>query len=183
MHTHPTNKFCLLFAALAFAFFLGSDPSLLAQELDASTFGRPLEGNKTVDVDALTQRAHAIARGIVSKGQVKWIGRTIYTEYDLNVQETLKGPARNHLTVALQGGTIGNVELVIPGRPQLADGDEIVFFGERFDSGSSFTPVGTFDGIVAVSHGRGKGTTVALRGKPEDLDAFLDEVRGLGRKP
>lgn len=181
MHALPAKKSRPVLAALACALLLGSAPGSLAQELDTPAFGRALEGDRTVDVGVLTQRAHAIARGIVSKGQVKWVGRVIYTEYDLNVQETLKGPARNHLTVAVQGGMIGNVELVLPGRPLLADGDEIVFFGERFDGGASFTPVGTFDGIVAVSQGRGKGATVAPRGKPEDLDAFLDEVRGLGK--
>ena len=134
-------------------------------------------------MEVVTQEANIVARCSASSPTGKWIGRTIYTEYDLLIQDTLKGSARSRLTVALAGGTIGNVELAVPGRPILADGDEIVFFGEAFQGQSSFKPVGTFDGIVPGTRGRDIGITAAPRGKPEDLDAFLDEVRGLGEKP
>ena len=107
----------------------------------------------------------------------------IYTEYNLIVQETLKGSALSSITVALPGGSIGNVALAIPGTPQLATGNEIVFFGEGLTGQGSFKPVGIFDGIVPVQQGVGVATTVSPRGRPEDLDDFLDEVRDLGRNP
>jgi hypothetical protein len=129
----------------------------------------------------LTSKANVIVRGIVSATETKWVGRTIYTEYTLQVQETLKGDARTTLTAAVLGGSMGNVELVIPGVPKLETGNEVVFFGESFDSQESFKPVGIFDGIVHVTQAAGIGAAVAPRGTPESLADFLDEVRGLGR--
>jgi hypothetical protein len=150
-----------------------------AQDLSAPS--RRFEGGGPVDVPVLTSKANVIVRGIVSNSEIKWVGRTIYTEYTLQVQETLKGGARNTLTVAVPGGSMGNVELVIPGAPKLETGNEVVFFGERFDEQESFKPVGIFDGIVPVTPVAGTGATVAPRGRPESLDDFLEEVRGLGR--
>ncbi len=134
-----------------------------------------------MDVPTLTSKASVIARGIISDAQAKWIDRTLYTEYTLQVQETLKGTAQSTLTMAVMGGSMGNVELVIPGAPKIETGNEVVFFGERFDAQQSFKPVGVFDGVVQVKHAAGIGATVAPRGKPESLADFLDEVRGLGR--
>ncbi len=139
-----------------------------------------IEGGGPVDVEALTQRATVIVRAIVADSETKWIGRVIYTEYNLVVQETLKGSALSSITVALRGGSIGNVALAIPGTPQLATGNEIVFFGESLNGQASFKPVGIFDGIIPVQQGVGLATTVAPRGRPENLDDFLDEVRALG---
>ena len=148
---------------------------------DLSPTPRRFEGGGPVDVPALTARANVIVRGIVSDSETKWVARAIYTEYTLQVQETLKGGARSTLTVAVLGGSMGNVELVIPGAPKLETGNEVVFFGESFDSQESFKPVGIFDGIVPVAAAAGIGASVAPRGRPESLADFLEEVRGLGR--
>ena len=156
-----------------------SAAAALAQDLSSTP--RRLEGGGPVDVPSLTSKANVIVRGIVSGAQTKWIGKTIYTEYALQVQETLKGNAQSTLTMAVMGGSMGNVDLVIPGAPKIEVGNEVVFFGERFDAQESFRPVGIFDGIVPVAPARGAGATVAPRGRPESLIDFLDEVRGLGR--
>lgn len=148
------------------------------QDLSRSRSG--IEGGQPVDVAALSQKAAVIVRAIVADSEAKWVGRVIYTEYNLVVQETVKGAARSTISLALPGGAIGNVALGIPGTPELSSGDEIVFFGERLSGTEGFRPVGIFDGIVPVQT-RGPGSTVAPRGRPESLDDFLDEVRGLGR--
>jgi hypothetical protein len=165
--------FLLLSAAMVFS------GASLGQDLSSPP--QRFEGGGPVDVPSLTSKANVIVRGIVSGSETKWVGRTIYTEYTLQVQETLKGGARNTLTVAVLGGSMGGVELVIPGAPKLETGNEVVFFGERFDAQESFKPVGIFDGIVPVAPAAGIGASVAPRGRPESLADFLEEVRGLGR--
>ena len=51
---------------------------------------------------------------------------------------------------------------------------EIDHISARFGDGG-----GTFDGLVRVLQANG-GATVSPRGKPESLDAFLQEVRAQG---
>jgi hypothetical protein len=98
----------------------------------------------------------------------------------VSVQDTLKGGSRSTVVVAVPGGARGNVRLRVPGAPDLQSGEQVVFFVTPLQ-GTTFTPVGTFDGIVRVRQGIGRSAaTVAPRGSPESLDAFLDEVRTLG---
>jgi len=153
-----------------------------AQDLGGRT-SRPIEGGP-VDVAQLIQRADLIVHGFVTSKEARWIGRVIYTQYDVAVQETLKGEARNGVLVAVVGGALGNVRLTVPGTPDLRIGGQLVFFGVPLEGEVTFTPVGTFDGIVQIRPGNGSSVaTVAPRGKPEELEAFLQEVRTLGRRP
>jgi hypothetical protein len=140
---------------------------------------RPIEGGP-IDVAQLTRRADLVAHGVVTTERTAWIGRVIYTLYDVSVQETLKGTPRTSVVVAVAGGARGNVRLRVPGAPDLQSGEQLVLFATTLQ-GTTFTPVGTFDGIVRVRQGNGgSAATVAPRGKPESLDAFLAEVRALG---
>jgi hypothetical protein len=155
--------------------------AVFAQDL-VSPARRAIEAGP-VDVAQLTQRARLIVHGVVTSKQVRWIGRVIYTQYELAVQETLKGQARSNVLVAVAGGTQGNVRLTVPGRPDLQLGEQFIFFGVPLEREVIFTPVGTFDGIVRIRPGnRGSAATVAPRGTPEELEAFLQEVRTLGRR-
>lgn len=175
MRSFSIQPFILLLSA---AMLVGG--VAVAQDLSSSS--RRFEGGGTLDVPAMASKAHVIARGVISGAQAKWVNRTLFTEYTLQVQEALKGPAQSTLTMSVMGGSLGSVELVIPGAPQqLETGAEVVFFGERFDAGQGFKPVGLFDGVVQVKQAAGIGASVAPRGKPESLADFLDEVRGLGR--
>jgi hypothetical protein len=153
-----------------------------AQDLGSRTRG-PIERGH-VDVTELTQRADLIVRGSVTSKEARWIGRVIYTHYDVVVQETLKGQPRTSVLVAVVGGAMGNVALSVPGTPDLAIGEQLVFFGVPRDDRVTFTPVATVDGIVPIRAGnRGSAASVAPRGKPEALEAFLQEVRTLSRRP
>lgn len=156
--------------------------AVLAQDLGSRT-RRPMERGP-VDVAQLTQRADLIVHGSVTSKEARWIGRVIYTQYDVVVQETFKGAARTNVLVAVVGGAMGNVALSVPGAPDLAIGEQLVFFGVPRDDRVTFTPVATFDGIVQIRGGNGRSTaSVAPRGKPEELEAFLQEVRTLSRRP
>lgn len=150
-----------------------------AQELGGGRGPRPIEGGP-IDLAQLTGRAELVVNGFVTSRRAAWIGRVIYTLYDVSVQETLKGAPRTSVVVAVAGGALGNVRLMVPGAPDLQIGEQVVFFATTLQA-ATFTPVGTFDGIVPVRRNpAGTSLTVAPRGKPESLDAFLDEVRTLG---
>jgi hypothetical protein len=150
----------------------------VAQNLGGRS-NRPIEGGP-IDVAQLTNRAGLVVHGFVTAKRTAWIGRVVYTVYDLAVQETLKGAPRNSLVLAVPGGAQGNVRLTVPGAPALQAGEQLVVFAIPLQ-GATFTPVGTSDGVVRVRPADGgAGATVAPRGKPESLDAFLDEVRTLG---
>ena len=149
-----------------------------AQELGGRT-NRPIEGGP-IDVAQLTRRADLAVHGFVTTKRAAWIGRVIYTLYEVAVQETLKGAPRSSVVVAVAGGARGNVQMRVPGAPDLQAGEQLVLFATPLQ-GTTFTPVGTFDGIVRVRQSNGRsGATVAPRGKPESLDTFLVEVRTLG---
>jgi hypothetical protein len=162
-------------AAVCCASLLGVS-SGFAQNLRGGA--RPIEGGP-IDVAQLTQRADLVVHGFVTTRSTAWIGRVIYTLYNVSVQETLKGAPRPSLVIAVAGGARGNVRLTVPGAPNLEAGESLVAFVTPLQ-GATFTPLGTFDGIVRVRPGNGTGATVAPRGKPESLDAFLQEVRGQG---
>src|SRR5215217_2739014 len=146
-----------------------------AQDLGGRT-SRPIEGGP-INVALLTQRSDLVVHGFVTAKRTAWIGRVIYTLYDVSVQDTVKGAQRTSVVVAIAGGARGNVRLRVPGAPDLQAGEEVVFFTTPLQ-GPTLTPVGAFDGVVRVRQGNGRsGATVAPRGRPESLEAFLDEVR------
>ena len=154
----------------------------IAQDLGPGR-GRFIERGPA-DVERLVQRAEVIVHGVVARKEPKWIGRVLYTQYELAVQETLKGAERKNVLVSVVGGAMGNVQLTVPGAPDLRTGDELVFFGAPLVGDVGFTPVGTFDGIVPVRPGRGNaGATASPRGQPQAITAFLEEVRALTKRP
>jgi hypothetical protein len=163
-------------AAVCCASLLGISGSF-AQDLRGNA--RHIEGGP-INVADLTGRADVIVHGFVTTKSTAWIGRVIYTLYNVSVQETLKGAPRTSVVVAVAGGARGNVRLTVPGAPNLEIGDQIVTFATTLQ-GTTVTPIGRFDGLVRVQQGNGAGATVAPRGKPESLDAFLDEIRRGGR--
>lgn len=164
------------------ASLLISSASAVAQDLGRGR-GRLIEAG-SVDVEQLVQRAGLIVHGSVVSKEPKWIGRVIYTQYELLVQQTLKGPVRGSVLAAVAGGALGNVQLTVPGAPELSIGDQLVFFGVTLNGSSAFTPVGTFDGIVPIRQARSDSVaTVSPRGRPEALATFLEEVRTLSSRP
>lgn len=162
-------------AAVCCASLLGISAGF-AQDLRGAA--RRLEGGP-IDVAELTRRADLVVHGFVTTKSTAWIGRVIYTLYNVSVQETLKGAPRTSVVIAVAGGARGNVRLTVPGAPNLEIGEQLVAFATTLQ-GATFTPLGTFDGVVRVQQTGGSGATVAPRGRPESLDAFLDEIRRQG---
>ena len=137
-------------AAVCCATLLGISSSY-AQNLRGSA--RPIHGGP-IDVAQLTQRADLVVHGFVTTKSTAWIGRVIYTLYNVSVQETLKGAPRNSVIVAVAGGARGNVRLTVPGAPNLEVGEQLVAFATVLQ-GATVTPVGTFEGLIQVRPGNG----------------------------
>ena len=120
-------------ASLVYVSLMISSVPALAQDLGGGR-GRLIEGGP-VDLEQLVQRAGLIVHGSVVRKEPRWIGRVIYTHYELLVQQTLKGPVRGSVIAAVVGGALGNVQLTVPGSPDLSIGDELVFFGQPLNAG------------------------------------------------
>ena len=189
MKTADQNHRCMRLSSAARLPHFGGGVALLVLALlavspafgqDLSPGSRPLGFERAAfDLDRFAEQSDVIVRGIVSSKEPKWVGRVLYTHYDLVVQETIHGQAQSSITVAVLGGTVGNIQLAVPHTPNLNVGDEIIFFGQSFEGQPSFKPVGLGAGVVSVTPGSGGSgvPTVAPRGKSESLENFLDEVR------
>jgi hypothetical protein len=136
-----------------------------------------------VNLPEVVQRASVVIRGTVASSRVEWVGRTIFTFHDLVVSETIKGPAQTRTTIAVPGGAIGNVRTDWPGAVSIRAGEELVFFGTAFPGRAAFEAVGLFDGVVDVQTDPRSGRPVVKpRGRSENLEEFLAEVRALSRR-
>jgi len=169
-------KFVPVRTVLAPLLVLGAAP-LLAQPAGHHVERGPIQ------LPEVVQRAAVIVRGTVASSRVEWVDRTIFTFHDLAVSESIKGPTRTSITVAVSGGAIGNVRTVWPGAPTIRLGDELFFFGTAFQGRPAFEAVGLFDGLVEVHTDPATGNRlVAPRGRTEKIEDFLSEVRALGRR-
>ena len=146
--------------------------------------GQFIEGG-VLDVDRATDESEAIVRGTLASERTDWVGRKIYTFYDLVASETVKGEAQTTITVAVPGGAKGKVATIWTGAPRLKTGDELVFFGKRFGQHPAFVAYGLFSGLVQVRTDPSSGKRVVnARGRTEDVEDFLQHVRSRrGRKP
>jgi hypothetical protein len=144
---------------------------------------RHIEGS-AIDLSTVIQKASLIVRGRVTKSETRWVGRTIFTFHELNVSETVKGARNRRVTVAVAGGSIGNVQTTWPGSPNIVAGDELVFFGVLAPDNQSYSAVGLFDGLVKVHEQSNSGQLyVQPRGQPEPVEGFLNEVRSIHSFP
>ena len=139
--------------------------------------GHPIE-TAPLDVGRATAASTKIARGTLGDSATAWVGRKIYTFYDLIISETIKGESQSKITVAVPGGSKGKIASTWVGAPQFATGDEIVFFGKQFGQGPAFVAYGLFSGLVQVRTNPASGRSlVGASGQPVDLEDFLNDIR------
>ena len=97
--------------------------------------------------------------------------QVIVSHLQLQVQETLKGPAVNTVSLAMEGGTVGGLTMRVSDMPAMQVGERAVFF---VDAG----PSGEFQ-----SHGRGLGILrVDSTNRIVGSSLMLDDVRGIVRR-
>ena len=83
-----------------------------------------------MSLDELTQDASSIVHGRVLRSWSAWdLGRTtIWTHYEIAVDDAWKGAPGKTLVVSEPGGEVDGVHLRVPGAPQYSVGEEIVVF-------------------------------------------------------
>lgn len=98
----------------------------------------------------LVTEAQTIAEGTVTAVQSRWVdgpqGNVIKTFVTFSVQKTLKGDARDSVTLEFLGGTVGTDTLHVAGMPEFKVGQHEIVFVEG--NGVQFCP------LVRFGHGR-----------------------------
>ncbi len=95
----------------------------------------------------------------------------------LEVLETLKGAPEATMTVAVEGGTVGDLTLKVSDLPSVNEGDRAVFF---LDAGSNgHTPHGRGRGIMKLNDSdRVDGTTLSLEDVRQQVRGAVSQGRG-----
>lgn len=86
-----------------------------------------------LDLPALAKASDTIVRGTVRsiESRLSKDGSRVVTDVTLDVQDTLKGQARQSLVVLQPGGVVGEVGQKVEGLPGFQLGEEVVVFLER----------------------------------------------------
>src|SRR5687768_578668 len=95
----------------------------------------------------------------------------------LEVLETWKGAPEATMTVAVEGGTVGDLTLKVSDLPSVSEGDRAVFF---LDAGArEHTPHGRGRGIMKLTDSnRVDGTTLTLDEVRQQVRGALAQGRG-----
>jgi hypothetical protein len=122
--------------------------------------GLPLQ-SATLERLTLTDMAvksTTVVRGTVLSSAAAFSGGLIFTHYQVQVSDTLKGHASGVIDVAVPGGVANGVRQAVSGAPEFQTGDEYVFFLWTGKSGVTQV-IGLTQGLFRVT---GKGDDPAL---------------------
>src|SRR5215510_16399716 len=114
---------------------------LLAFALSLSTITHATTVER-LNLDGLVKKSNRIVIGRVRNSRTYWSsnGKLILTNYTIDVQETIKGPAAPTVELTTIGGTIGDITLHVAGMPVFGTDENAVVFVEN--TGSYSTVVG-----------------------------------------
>jgi len=103
----------------------------------------------SLSLDELANRSPVVVRAEVVSSKGVRVGRMIYTEHKLQVQQCLKGSCEQTMTLRTVGGVVGNVGMHIDGAAQLMPGDRVVVFARK--RASVLRTVGLAQGLFHVT--------------------------------
>jgi hypothetical protein len=88
-------------------------------------------------LEDLASQSQSVVHGKVARTWSAWDSsqQVIWTHYEVEVSDSLKGPAQSKLVLSEPGGTVGETSMLIAGTPVYEVGEEIVLFTEA-------TPIG-----------------------------------------
>ncbi len=147
-----------------------------------------------MSLEEVVDASESIVQGTVVRTWTDWdeSHKYIWTHYEIQVADRLKGSAAGKLVVSEPGGTVGETELQIAGTPQYTVGEEVVLFAERTPLGYLRT-CGWGQGKFRVARAAANGKAVvqtAVKGvqlveRPtaaavKSQSTPLREVNGLG---
>ena len=133
-----------------------------------------------LSLDEMTQQSSAIVRAKVTGSSPILRGANVWTMYQVQVLETLKGPSANTVQVAVPGGVAGGMRQIVAGAPSLTPGGEYVFFLWRGRSGL-VQLIGLSQGLLSVTRdAEGNASLVRPAAKEIMLDHNLKPVTDQG---
>jgi hypothetical protein len=140
-----------------------------------------------LSLEDLARRAHTIVVGRVTNSRTYWSsnGKLIFTNYTIQVDESIKGQAGQTVEVTTIGGKIGSIELHVAGMPAFETGESAVVFIEP--SAGYQTVLGLSQGKFTVKNGEVMNTVGDLSfpdGRPGlptkmPLQNFKNQIRTL----
>jgi|SRR4051794_16252499 len=125
-----------------------------------------------LSLDDMIAKSTLIVRGKVGSASTEAAGPVIYTHYQVQVSEQLKGNSGSAVDVVIPGGTANGVRQTFAGAPTLNQGDEFVFFLYTGRDRRT-TVIGLTQGLFALSTG---GDPVSTRAASREL--MLDRRSG-----
>ncbi len=112
----------------------------------------PLPGStlQQLSLDDMIRLSTAIVHGKAQQTTPSYKGSIIYTHYNVQVSETLKGHSASQFDVAVPGGAANRYQQTFAGAPNLTPGQDYVFF--LWTSNSGLTQIiGLSQGLFVVS--------------------------------
>lgn len=112
----------------------------------------PLQGStlQQLSLDDMIRKSTIIVRGQPQPTYSAVQGSVIYTHYQVQVSEVLKGPATNQIDIAVPGGTSNGKTQTFAGVPTLLSGQDYVLFLWTGKSGLTQV-IGLSQGLFAVT--------------------------------
>ena len=145
-----------------------------------------------LSLDELIGKATAIVHGRVTGATATYRGSVIYTAYQVQVVDRMKGPSLGAIQVLVPGGTVAGVRQSVSGAPKLAEGSEYLLFLWSARSGATYI-LGLTQGVFTLSKNaagdvvvsrKASGETMLERGtlrvvQDEALEVRLEDVKAL----
>jgi hypothetical protein len=117
-----------------------------------------------VTVETLARRSDAVLVVTPRSATPQWVGGTIVTDYDLEVQNVVQGTLSSgaHVTLRTPGGVVGRIGQQIPGVPSLETGRPYLVFLARDRDGSGLYFLAHLTAAVLPVVAAPDGTPVVL---------------------
>ena len=124
-----------------------------------------------LSTDAMIQQSTAIVRAKVTGSNTAFVGKDIYTYYQLQVTQSLKSSsALNQIQVAVPGGMARGLRQMVAGAPTLTNGQDYVIF--LWTSRSGLTQIiGLSQGLFSVTYDASGNASVS---RPAAAGIMLD---------
>jgi len=151
----------------------------------------PLPGStlQQLSLDDMIQLSTVIVHGKAQQTTSSSRNSIIYTHYQVQVSETLKGPAASQLDIAVPGGAANRLQQIFAGAPTLAPGQDYVLFLWTSKSGLTqiiglsqglFVVATNSSGQLMVSRGASTEPMVNATGQPVSdsaMQMLLSDLR------
>jgi len=122
-----------------------------------------------MSLEEVVDASESIVHGTVARTWSAWDEghKYIWTHYEIQVADKLKGSAPDTIVVSEPGGVVGETELQIVGTPRYEKGEEVVLFAER-------TPLG-----YLRTCGWGQGKFSVVRSAPSGTITVRTAAKGI----